>query len=463
MEKSEDDISKVADQMVENSTESMRSLGFYESKEVEKQQADRHNAWKQFGNDALDVLSTIIPFIGQLREGSESVGNIASNFNDISSNVMDFVEDTGGYLGEKSDEFIESYTGFWKKILNIQPTTVDNSAALKKNVKNYVDPIEDTYSVMEDEFNGFLHLSQADPFLNVLEVLTRFNPQLHTAVSGIKDLSSEYEEWLHDTDRLDQQYENLIRNAFEAMNADDFDITNPVYDALLDMVVKSINDGSLFELGAKGIGEQLVAGTEDGVESSSRQATTVIELLIARMINAARSEAKIHSPSREFAEIGMYMCKGLAVGIRESASEARNAVLSLADMVLAAVQDLEEADYNPVIRPVLDLSGVQAGMQTMNGMFNNPYGLTMPGQTLTIDPSIAQLYSNMAVQKDYTADIRDIRSEIGELRGDLRIMSDSVRQMKFVFNTGAVVAAIGPEMDQYLGQQGYYAVRGEIP
>lgn len=62
---------------------------------------------------------------------------------------------------------------------------------------------------------------------------------------------------------------------------------------------------------------------------------------------------------------------------------------------------------------------------------------------------------------DYTTYITSVKDEITAAREDLRTLAEAFKKTKYVFNSGAVVAAIGPEMDEYLGQLGYYSVRGD--
>ena len=61
--------------------------------------------------------------------------------------------------------------------------------------------------------------------------------------------------------------------------------------------------------------------------------------------------------------------------------------------------------------------------------------------------------------KDYTENISRISDEITSLRDDVRNLGTAIKNIRLVMNTGAVVGAIGPEMDRYLGQRGYYASR----
>ena len=57
------------------------------------------------------------------------------------------------------------------------------------------------------------------------------------------------------------------------------------------------------------------------------------------------------------------------------------------------------------------------------------------------------------IKTDFGSDIiNGIRSEIRELRSTIEIM-------QLVTDTGALVGAIGPKMDTYLGQQQQFAMR----
>lgn len=123
------------------------------------------------------------------------------------------------------------------------------------------------------------------------------------------------------------------------------------------------------------------------------------------------------------------------------------------DILSAVQEEINNSDDTITVgvQPVVDTSSLND--LTGNGLFATS-GLDLSGTTELV---------NSANSKDYTLSIQAVKDEIALAREDLRTLATAFQKTKYVFNTGAVVAAIGPEMDEYLGQQGYYAVRGEMP
>lgn len=232
--------------------------------------------------------------------------------------------------------------------------------------------------------------------------------------------------------------------------------------------LSSVNPDTNWEL----IGENIVSGVKAGINKGASGVITAAVDMAVSAYEAAKQALGIESPSRVFMSVGDYAARGLALGINKGSREVEDASENMAENVTKSAQGPldylnsllnSDIDMNPVITPVLDLSNLTAGSETINGLFNNPYGLSLNGGSLSLDPTRATIYADTALPKDYSEPILSIKSEVAELRTDLQNMADAMRQMKFVFHSGAVVAAIGPEMDEYLGQQGYYSVRGEMP
>lgn len=217
------------------------------------------------------------------------------------------------------------------------------------------------------------------------------------------------------------------------------------------------------------VGQYISIGLANGITKGNDD---VVNAAVA-VVNAARKAAMLaadeNSPSRIFMEIGDFMTQGLAIGITKGSAEPEKAASKMVDNLLhiGPLANLSallagEINPNPTITPVLDLSNVSAGMSGLNSMFGGQYGLGLTGG-LTLNPSGSNMMATMANPIDYTPSIESVRTEIGNMRSDLRTLSSAIARTKFVFDSGAVVAAIGPEMDEYLGRQGFYAARTEIP
>jgi len=259
-----------------------------------------------------------------------------------------------------------------------------------------------------------------------------------------------------------------IEGAIEAAGG----ISHMNYFAAFKNVAESISALASIDpsLNFEGIGMNIVKGIQNGITNGKSEVINSVIEMVKETIQAAKDTAKIKSPSRVFMQMGGYITKGLALGIDAGSSEPEKAASNMIDNIITKgpFNNLSallagEIDPNPTISPILDLSNVATGVQGINQLFGSAFGLGLFGGALTLNPSGTNMMATLANPIDYTTSLDNIRMDITNLRSDLRIMANAVNNMKFVFDSGAVVAAIGPQMDEYLGRQGFYAARTEIP
>lgn len=217
------------------------------------------------------------------------------------------------------------------------------------------------------------------------------------------------------------------------------------------------------------LGANIVEGVLLGIVQKSPDLTDGVIDTMTAALEAAKETLGIHSPSKEFAALGMYSDEGFAAGliryasvVGSSASQVgKSAVSSLSDSI-SNISDLVSDGMNaePTIRPVLDLSNIQNGIQSVNGLLSTNRTLSL-GLSLgsTIQPqtdgdSVKSLRDTTVAGNDKIVDA------IGSLRGDISTLADAMRNMKFILDTGTLVGAISPEMDRSLGQIAAYNKRG---
>ncbi len=205
----------------------------------------------------------------------------------------------------------------------------------------------------------------------------------------------------------------------------------------------------------KSIGHNLAEGLAQGIRDrigSVRQAAS--ELAQAAETTTAE-EVEVNSPSRRFARIGAYCAEGMAIGLKggigfvvESARSTASAALSTTADMFAKTQELlsQEDMSQPVIRPVLDLSGVRSGAGLIGGMFaHHSIGVnsgTIASHVTTNGTSTIELNQNGSP---------DVVSAIGLMNENLSNLGTAVANMQMVTDTGALVGQIAGKMDKRLG------------
>ena len=126
-------------------------------------------------------------------------------------------------------------------------------------------------------------------------------------------------------------------------------------------------------------GNYLVTGFARGIELSTWVAKQAAEKMAEDAMNAANTKLGVESPSKEFIKIGGYVAEGFAIGISDlsykstdaaegMATSAMNTTRTAMSKVLDAINT--DMDAQPTIRPVVDLSDVQTGVNAINGLFN---------------------------------------------------------------------------------------------
>lgn len=134
------------------------------------------------------------------------------------------------------------------------------------------------------------------------------------------------------------------------------------------------------------LGEYLVKGFVKGIDENTWRAEKEAKEMAKATKNAAKKELLIASPSKEFFKIGAFVAQGFANGIRGDSSKSTEAASNMAasalDTVRNSVSRIAEAinndiDTQPTIRPVLDLSDVQAGTSKLSAMFSRNQALSV--------------------------------------------------------------------------------------
>ena len=145
------------------------------------------------------------------------------------------------------------------------------------------------------------------------------------------------------------------------------DVAEAGKNALLDQV------GSFIQVGA-----DLIGGLIDGIWSGVSGVVSAIVDVAKRAISAGEEELDINSPSRVFKKMGMYCDEGLAQGISKYAGRVTDATSDLGKDTIDELRrvlsniDFDDPDSDgPTIRPVLDLTDVNNGVDQMNGLFKN--------------------------------------------------------------------------------------------
>ena len=150
----------------------------------------------------------------------------------------------------------------------------------------------------------------------------------------------------------------------------------------------------------KSAGSYLVDGFCDGISENTWKAEAKARAMAAAAAEAAEDELDEHSPSKRFYGIGNFAGVGFINALIDNVSKAgkagqeiaRSSIDGLND-IISRIADYVDADMDvqPTIRPVLDLSAVEAGTGRLNTLFSR-------NQALSVSTGMNDRVSEMEVQ-----------------------------------------------------------------
>ena len=162
--------------------------------------------------------------------------------------------------------------------------------------------------------------------------------------------------------------------------SDAIDQKGPELQAAVNKLIKSIINfikngltgmANQFAPQAGTIGRNIITGVVNGVSGAAGALYNKLSSVASSALRSFKSTLGIHSPSRVFATAAGFIVAGIVQGIDRNQSDAVDAMSGLGDDMVNAMTNLD-TDWNPVIKPTVDLSEVN-GLQdlTMNDLNAN--------------------------------------------------------------------------------------------
>lgn len=213
---------------------------------------------------------------------------------------------------------------------------------------------------------------------------------------------------------------------------------------------------------AKPVGNNIMQGARDGIDESKNQAITSTANAVIEMVNIAKKEAGVHSPSTVFAEIGNNLMQGLSNGIDELKN---NPIAEMGNLLndLISNFDFGESEFwnigKNIMQGLLDgitsmassiFSKVQEIGKGVSDAIKNILGIHSPSRVMF------QLgdYTMQGFQNGLENLYQPIISSLKEFGTDLQLAPS--------FETGQFDMAPPPEFDFDARQRGAYQIAAEI-
>ena len=187
-------------------------------------------------------------------------------------------------------------------------------------------------------------------------------------------------------------------------------------------------------------GASMMDGFAAGIRSRAASAAAAAASAVAQAISAAKSKLQINSPSKVFMQIGKWTVMGMEKGLDNNAYRVSRSATNIADSAITAMQSSismianavdDSMDTQLTIRPVLDLSNVEAGARSLNGML----GSSQLSASLSGDMS----RSIGAIQNGNNN--RELLSAIKDLQGNVGNSGDTYQINGITYDDGSAISS----------------------
>jgi len=224
------------------------------------------------------------------------------------------------------------------------------------------------------------------------------------------------------------------------------------------------------------IGAESSEGFKKGIDPDA--ANTAMILLGNNSLIKLMEALDVHSPSRKTYDIGVNTILGLTEGIADPTANAE-LLTTIADLGLKVKQAYDEATdekyirrpvsdfdndiYQPVIRPMVDMSGVEFGIASffanrqfsLSGTINNAFAAQRTG------PSPDAIMITNAIDR-LSVEQRAIRNDINNIRSDVSNLGNRIDGMKVVLDGNALVGELVAPLDKAMGKKVISQKRGRM-
>ena len=214
------------------------------------------------------------------------------------------------------------------------------------------------------------------------------------------------------------------------------------------------------------IGTESSEGFKNGIDPDA--AKQAMELLGGNTLAKLCQVLDIHSPSRETYAIGVNTVLGLKNGIEdpEAVGELMNSIADFGLKIKEAYKEtadekyitrpdiLSEDAYEPVIRPLVDMSGVESGIASFfaNRQFSLSGTISNAMAAQNKGPSADAIMITTAV-KELGSRVDRLNNSVNELRQGQAETRNAIRGIDIRLDTGALVGGIVNQMDSALGSK----------
>ena len=172
-------------------------------------------------------------------------------------------------------------------------------------------------------------------------------------------------------------------------------------------------------------GSYVVSGFANGISANSYKAEAKAVAMANAAVKAAKKALKINSPSKVFMKIGGGVPEGFAKGIKkfgyyvtDSIGEMSKNSLDQTKQVISNIGSVLDTDISsqPTIRPVVDLSNVEASSGRINGLLGQNIALGVSANSAGVVNAM-MMNNRQNRNEEVVSAINKLRKDLGNVGG----------------------------------------------
>lgn len=346
-----------------------------------------------FGGMGAGALTEAAPAIGQLADGVKKWASVS---------VPDGLGEKMSKLADGVEKF--SFSGVGASALSSAAPAIGKLADSVTKWTGLTVP-SDLGSKLKTVANAIKEFGGSSGISSASKALDSFVDSLRDAVSGINSAQGEFK----------TAGSKIVSSFADSISANTSGISGS-FTSALDGAVSAIEG---YYADFTSAGSYLVDGFAAGISANTFKAAATASAMASAALAAAKAALIIKSPSRAFYSVGDFAGQGFVNALddyapiaarsgRDMADAARVGLSTAVDKITRLIGD--NMDMTPTIRPVLDLSDVEAGTNSISSML----GL---GSSIGVASRVGSI-SSMMNQNGQNGNA-EVVSAINKLRRDL--------------------------------------------
>lgn len=384
--------------------------------------------------------------IGILNAISEKIGDVVDAAYDI---VIAFME----AIGEKIPEVVETGIKMVIDLVNgIAQAIEDHTEEMQQAIERLITAMLNMgIAVIQGMINPFMKKGEELMNNGLIQGIAKFVSKVWDTIKGAVQKA---------VDKVKTFVSKFRAKGEEIMNSGLVQGIKGKVDAIWkfisDGIQKALNKVREFVSKFRSVGRNIMDGLAGGISGAVSAVIRAVTGAGGAALSAIKSILGIHSPSKEFAWVGEMSMQGFADGIKsmtsvvakESAGVGKTAIDEMSESLNMMDGYFHDMDFEPSIRPVVDMSEVKQASDELASIFTNPVL-----RATATDASAA--LTNRGTLSDYAMATETGNKKLLEamnIQNDaLSRLYERVDKLQVCLDSGELVGGIVEKMDNAFG------------